>query len=79
MLSVTIHFRDKRHPVTFNETAVFTDDEAGWLVLSLAHVSGNRTNLSGLDRKHYTLKDNAHICYDWADVERVEITDGALT
>ena len=72
MMKVTVFLKDGRD-FTFGETAVFSDDEAGWLILSQGSVSGNRLNLPWPDREKYTVKDESHIAYRWCDVERVEI------
>lgn len=58
----------------YYENAVFMDKEAGWLVLSQGEVTGNRMNLKWPDCERYVYKDQQHIAFREADIERVEIT-----
>ena len=72
MMDVTVYLKNGK-VFNFGETAIFTDEEANWAVLSIGKVTGNRPSLRWPNSDKYTFKDETHIALSWDMVDRIEV------
>lgn len=72
MMDVTVYLKNGK-VLNYGETAIFTDEEANWAILSIGKVTGNRSNLHWPDSDKYTVKDEKHIAFSWDMIDRIEV------